>query len=67
MTEEYQNDGLRLVSPINMPLHFTFSLYGLALVVVVGCLYVAKAIEHTNRLDKLGSSKPSPPASSLNE
>jgi hypothetical protein len=50
-----------------MPLHFTFSLYGLALVVVVGCLYVAKAIEHTNRLDKLGSSKPSPPASSLNE
>jgi len=61
------NDGLRLASPINMPLHFKFSLYGLALVVVVGSLYVAKAREHTNRLNKLGSFKPSPPASSLNE
>ena len=50
-----------------MPLHFTFSLYGLALVVAVGSLYVAKAIDQTNRLDKVGSSKPSPPASSLNE
>lgn len=61
------NDGLRLASFKNMPLHFKFFLYGLALVVVVGCLSVAKAIEQTNRLDKLGSSKPSPPASSLNE
>ena len=61
------NDGLRLASFINMPLHFKFFLYGLALVVVVGCLSVAKAIEQTNRLDKLGSSTPGPPASSLNE
>ncbi len=53
------NDGLRLGSPINIPFHFKFSLYGLALIVVVGCLYVAKAIEPTNCLDTLGSSKPS--------
>lgn len=61
------NDGLRLASLPTMPLHFKFSLSGLALFVVVGSLYVAKANEQTNRLDKRGSSKPSPTASSLNE
>lgn len=58
----FVNDGLRFGDPGPMPVQFKFSLYGLALVVVIGCWYVAKTIDASNRLNKSKSSSPSPPA-----
>lgn len=46
----FLNDGLRLADPQPMPVQFKFSLYGLVLVVVIGCWYVAKNIDASNRL-----------------
>ena len=56
------NDGLRLADPQPMPSQLKFSLYGLALIVVIGCWYVAKTIYASNRLNNSASSFPSPPS-----
>lgn len=58
----FLNDVLRLGDPQPMPLHFKLSLYGLALVVVIGSWYAAKTIDASSRLNKSKSSSSSPPA-----